>query len=308
MRSRNTLTAIIAAVTLFCVSGCCETTNTATTTAVNGQPALLGSSTACPPPPAPRTRGVPACGEVKGDLVYNLGCGAISNSSAVRLSGGVEKPNQIRIQGGVNGRCNPLPDKYLEQLKRNALKTPAPAPAAAPAPAVTQAPVAPPAEQPWEPGVAGSGYCAPVACPIPADSALVCGPGADGISECFTLSEEQLRTGPELFVPSAAAPAAPVVEPARVEPAETPQVTIPPLSSAPVPTEVVEVAAVVEVIPAPMPAPEATEAKAPATSKYDHIPPVPEVTDMDRAAEAILASDRGEGAALPEVQLPPSLN
>ena len=331
MSIRNTFTMTMAAAALFCVSGCCETTNS--------QPGL-GGSVNCPPPRP--IRSARTCGEVKGDFVYNLGQGAISNSSAVRLSGGLDNPKGIRVPQSVGFRCpNPPPQSYFDAVRQNTAVPPAPAAPAAPVRQVTNAcppsaAVCPPAapvqvpaqpaapalplplsEEPWEPGVAGSGYCEPMVCPVPTDTAIVCGPG-ENMSECFTLSEDQLNTGPQVFTPRASAPLdvapeapvavppAPEVPAAPVEtkepelPAETPQVTIPPLSVAP--------EAAKETMPEPLPAPESAVTEAPAPAKAEHIPPVPEVTDMEQAAEAILARDNGENSAHPEVKMPPSLN
>lgn len=311
MRFRTCFAMMIAALALVYASGCCET---------QSNPGFPGDSINCSPAPRARRTRTSEC-EVRGDLVYNLGQGVISNSNAVRLAGGEKNPRGFCLPGGVTSRCtNPLPESCREYVRTDVSPNPARSKAAPPvtvpfgcppaaptqsmppvpaAPAFTVEPAAPQAVVPWEPGVATSaGYCAPVACPVLPESAVVCAPGTN-LSECFTLSEEQLRAGPEVFVPASSVPApAPAPEasapaaadipgipttgiPAADNGNETPQVTIPPLSEAPT---------------------------APASTKAEPLLPVPEVTDRDQVMEAILAKDGSENATVPTVELPPSLN
>lgn len=331
MYTKNVIGIGAAALALMGALGCCDVTNDGTkcepAPAVKTTgPALLSDTGTCfaAPPPVDRSK-IGSCGEVRGDLVYNLGNGAISNSSAARLMGGFEKPRSVRVSGGVPAMCNPVPEKYYETLRRNAAGRPAPAAAPVASPAAPAPVAARPADSsPWEPGVAAGGYCAPVVCPIPADSALVCKPGVgEGISDCFTLSDEELRAGPAVIVPGVT----------EVAPAEQPRAAVDNAAPAApaVPTETSVAAgpadkyANVDKAEALAPPPEllegtetaaATAPKAPtafpvdtAVNNAERMPPVPHVTDMDEAVNAILTREQGyKTSSLPEVELPPSLN
>lgn len=324
----------LAGLALAGVLGCCDTSGgggSSTRCPVPPRPASIQDG--CPPilkdsnvvlaPPIgsvkPAKAGPALCGEVRGDLVYNLGGGVISNSKAVLLAGGETGPRAMRVPGGVDARCNPVPDRYYETLKRNAANMPAPPPVFGAAKAVyTPAGSRP---DPWsEPGVASSGaWCAPVACPVHPGSLEVCKPG-ENVSECFTLSDEELRAGPTVLIPIAGSPlmsaapsapekvAAPAVETTKkttapdkyngiAAKAETPALPVPP------------VAAVEPVKPeAPSAFPSGGDS---GLGDLGVMPPLPMVSDIDDAVgamDSVLSRDDRPASSLPSVELPPKLN
>lgn len=122
----------------------------------------------CPPPPP-----APSC-EVRGDLVYNLGGGVIANSSSVTMSGS-SRPARYRK---YEPACEPCP------------------PAARPATPVPALPAAAPVSAPYD--------CAAEQCGESPYTALVC-ESSGFMSACFTLSEEELKAGPELYIPGVVA-------------------------------------------------------------------------------------------------------
>lgn len=150
-----------------------------------------GGAARCRPVPSAgierRAKPVPpatAC-EVRGDLVYNLGGGAAANSSSVAMSES-SRPSRFRRYGTA---CEPCPP---------AAKPAAPIPAE---PAASAAPTA--------------FDCAARQCGESSYSRLVC-ESSEFMSACFTLTEEELNAGPEIYIPgvlsaealSGAAPAA----------------------------------------------------------------------------------------------------
>lgn len=321
MRTSKVLGFGLAALAMVAAPGCCETDgkcppSTAARPAV-GMPALLSSSTTCPPPPVAKSLGG-SCGEVRGDLVYNLGQGVISNSNAVRLAGGPE-PRATRVPGGVQGRCNPVPERYYQTL-RNA---PVAAPVATSAPAfgrvaVQSVPQAPalPAPESFEPGIASAdAWCAPVVCPVPIDSAAVCVPG-DNLSECFTLSEEQLQAGPSVMIPGgdlnlevpAAVPTPPEASIEKADPVTTDKYgSMAAGEGLPLPSVPETAAGGTADETAPVPAAPPTVADVPAPP-VEGFPAVPELSDMEGAIGAMDSVLSRDTSALPEVELPPKLN
>lgn len=369
MNTRKTIHVVVSALALLAVLGCCENQAERPSTRPVSKadiPPLLTESATCnyvmpESMPAPKPKSAGARGEVKGDLVFNLGQGVYSNSESVLLAGGAARARSEYIPGGIAGRCaNPLPEKYLQIL----------AAAPQPAPLSPAAPVVAPVDPVLEPG-AGSGFvvAGSFSCPVHPESAAVCRP-VDGLSACFTLTEEQLEAGPAVMVPGAVAalelpPPAPVeipVEapaavvampeplpepaPAQVQapvvanvtdkyehitvtealeppklldaPASAPkveekkEVATPAAVSNPVEVQTVPVA-----MPQVLPPPEelVREASAEAAATDDGIkvmteamPPIPQVTDMDEAVDAILSRDTSSVRELPSVELPPTLN
>ncbi len=259
-----------------------------------GQSQLLGeTSRVYAPPVEGQARPAPR-GEVNGELVYNLGQNMIANSCSVVLVGETRPPTAMRVAGGVEGCCpNKPPERYYQAVRANQVPPRAPAaPAPAPAAAVSVAPL--PGQARVE-GTASLVANPPPAgiCPVLTDSLGLCLPG-DGLGACYTLPEG--AGAPELYVPSAApAPIAALPTSGAADKyCPTPAEGIPPP-----PVDVAKAPA------APMqPAPQAS---APA-GKAESFPPVPQVTDMDAAVDALLTRDGAKAANLPEVQLPPKLN
>lgn len=343
-----------AAASLSIFLGCCDTTGTGSTVSVNcppppavsvSSPGLLPEKATCDSGLPIRSKSFPACGEVQGDLVYNLGAGALSNTSAVRLAGG-NAPRAIRVSGGVKGFCNPVPPRYYETLRRNAqgLKTPPvaipglpadmPKSEARPAAPIAAVPApAAPAEidfdKALEPGLAAGGYCAPVVCPVLPGSAEVCKPG-ENLSECFTLTEEELNAGPAPFVPASAvtlpvppagvtevAPQAAAPAPVKTPDAE-PTVAVRKQPEAPALDKYLNVSKLEALAPpsdldreAEKLADKTTEAKqetAEPAVAVPPLPPVPQLTDIDASLEDALSGKDYSASSLPEVELPPELN
>ena len=319
MRYMNAIASTAAALALSAVMGCCE--NNPTTGAVNCrqpetnvyQPLLLSDAlNNCPPPPVAKPLPLQTRGEVQGALVYNLGQGAISNSNAVLLAGGATKVTPINVPGGVTGRCNPLPKEYLDILASNQSRLPAPVP---PLPA---------SESPTAPELGSYdriGYCAPTICPVPADAALVCQPG-DNISDCFTLNEEELRSGPAIYNPVARTEAMPEepTAPSAVDTSDSSKTETAP--------EAPQVSSSSETPTAPQPAtevktavaaPQTTDAVPPVTGKYENVTtaealePVkaatPEVEKMETIEKKrdTIEPERSSETAVIEKDAPPAL-
>ncbi len=95
----------------------------------------------------------------------------------------------------------------------------------------TFATVVPPTNSGFEPGVLGAGYCPPDICPVP--NPVLCAPGQN-LSECFTMSENQILNSPQIYTPNAMAPLPISVPPVNVLPSAAvqqfeAQPTFPPL-------------------------------------------------------------------------------
>lgn len=273
-----------------------------------GQAGLLGDSGRTYAPPIELPARCAPQGEVQGEVAYNLGQGVITNSCAVQLAGGARQATAIKVPGGVRNCCNPPPDRYYAAVAANRAPVP-PAPAAPAAPATRVASVAAPAF-PAAPAAEGTAALIanpppPGICPVLTDSLGLCLPG-DNLGQCYTLPEGTETSGPELYRPADPAPVAQVAAP----------VAAPAAPVAPPPAVAGKYAGVAATeIPAP-PAEKAVPAKTAVVAvrnggasgaKTESFPPVPEVTDMDAAVDALLSGDAGKTSSLPSVELPPKL-
>ena len=121
------------------------------------------------------------------------------------------------------------------------------------------APMTPPMGSWVEGGLVSSAYCPPEICPVPNTS--LCAPGMN-LSECFTLSENQLLNSPQIYTPDALNPLMPL---------------------APTPAPVAPMTQVRQA-PAPVPA---------MNSKYAALTPPPDITRDARRPEVSMPGPLG---------------
>lgn len=334
MRKEAVCLFALAAAALLFAGGCACVSNAPTPSSEplsKDGPALLADSgqfvAAEPKPCSPTKR---AASEVRSELVYNLGGDVVANSLSITMAGGYDKPRPFERPGGVDYCCNPVPQRYFDTLEANRNKPVA----------IAVAPTSPVVNVP--PGyrvVSSSGGV--VAAPVVADEPKVA--AGPGLSDAFTLTEEELRRGPEIYYPRSGQlqvkVESPVIEtvPLPVETAKVEPVVVEAAPEMPKAPEADEVAAApAPVAPAPV-APPASVAplappadlmtsvapplpsdtvpsfptdkySAPGTAMGQTLPPIPTVADLDGAAEAMLSRDGADTSSLPAVELPPKLN
>lgn len=307
-------------------SGCCATTATRADAGAMRKSTPLaecGAVQASPERWEIKT-GSPAirCGEVGGELVYNLGQGVTSNSRAVTLCGS-SQPRALRLT------CAPA-----AIAGRNAVG-PCPTAVCQPAPETTAlsqsggqlqgtCSTLPEEQAALKPAAAPDALQLKTAVAMPtAPSPAV----ADTASAAVTVETVEVME----MVP-AAAPAAPT-EPAAATaaapataPVKAPELTIIPARSTILdkynnvskkdaltpPPNLVSSAPVAAPTEIPAPPPELLNPTAKQSAK-EGFPPIPEVTDMDAAVDALLSRentlrDTSGASSLPAVELPPNLN
>ncbi len=252
-----------------------------------------------------RTSGLPE------ERVYDLGDGLVANSCAITLAGSKTKPSVKYRSGGVG--CASAKAEKPSTYTAPKPAAPSPVIASASAQVVTSGPA--------------------FVCPVPTDTAGLCIPG-EFMSECFTLTEEEKRNGPNIYVPGTNSkydarlditmPVPPAELPAASSAASTPAVAAPaePASTDSIPSapgtdpaEKAEALDAVDALAAPVPAPEiaptTTAPLAPPPEVADEpvsaLPPVPVVSDLNQVAESVTPTP-SDPSNLPEVVLPPKLN
>lgn len=199
-----------------------------------------------------------------GAAYYDLGKGSVANSGSIRMLDGYATPRPTRLSGCVDNEC------FTKPLRKPVIGVP-------PASTAPCEPCAAPVAAP----VAST--CSTGDCPVLPESAFLCNP-IDGVSDCFTRSEQELARDMVTFWNPGETKYGAVGEWKPSVPAAKPAE----------PAQAIDLPTVPGV-------PELPQAKA---KTAQPMPPVPQVDEMTTE----LAREADQASALPEVEMPPKLN